>query len=162
MDAYQKLVRDVMVEDVQSVAPEDTLRDALETMLEMGLTTLPVLDEHRRCVGVIAAVDMLPASEALDDTLQRLTHTSAEETRYIADAVPLRGLAAHRVEDFMSTAVVSVGPDLPLPEAAAVMLQNQIHHLVVLDVEERVIGILSTMDILAAFAARVRREGAES
>jgi CBS-domain-containing membrane protein len=32
------------------------------------------------------------------------------------------------------------------------MLQNQIHHLIVVDAQGHLIGILSTMDILEAFA----------
>lgn len=145
-------VKDVMVEDVQFVSPGDTLRDALEVMLDNGLTTLPVVEGTQDCVGVIAAVDMLPASEELDDALHRLANRSAQEAPYVADVVPLRGLAAHRVEDFMSTHVVSVGPDTTLPEAASTMLANQVHHLVVVDEKRHLIGILSTMDILEAFA----------
>ena len=152
MDAYSMLVRDVMVEDVQSVSAEDTLRDALEVMLDNGLTTLPVVSGGQKCRGIIAAVDMLPASEELDDEVAKLASRSGEETAYVAETVPLRGLASHAVEDFMSTNVVSVTAETTLPAAAAMMLQNQIHHLIVVDTQGHIIGILSTMDILEAFA----------
>ncbi len=152
MDAYTKRVRDVMVEQVVSVSEEQTLRDALDAMLDHGLTTLPVIDESRHCIGVIAAVDMLPASEQLDDEVRTLSRTSSQEQAYTPDTVPTQGLGQHAVSDFMSAAVVTVPAATTLPGAAALMLQNQIHHLIVVDDQNHVIGILSTMDILEAFA----------
>lgn|GEM_PF-3095786 len=152
MDAYTKQVRDVMVEQVVSVSEGQSLRDALDAMLDHGLTTLPVIDEGRHCVGVIAAVDMLPASEQLDDEVRTLSRTSGQEQSYTPDTVPTHGLGQHAVSDFMSAAVVTVPAATTLPGAAAMMLQNQIHHLIVVDDQNHVIGILSTMDILGAFA----------
>lgn len=152
MDAYSMRVRDVMVEDVVSVREDHSLRDALDAMLDNSLTTLPVIDDGGHCVGVIAAVDMLPASEALDDEVKGLSRTSAQEQSYTADTVPTYGLSQHAVADFMSAAVVTVTAGMTLPQAAATMLQNQIHHLIVVDDQDHVIGILSTMDILEAFA----------
>jgi len=152
VDAYSKCVRDVMVEQVVSVSEGQSLRDALDMMLDHGLTTLPVIDSGRHCVGVIAAVDMLPASEQLDDDVLALSRTSSQEQTYTADTVPTQGLAQHAVEDFMSGAVVTVGGGTALQKAAATMLQNQIHHLIVVDDQKHVIGIVSTMDILEAFA----------
>ena len=152
MDAYSMRVRDVMVEQVVSVAEGQTLRDALDSMLDNGLTTLAVIDSGRHCIGVIAAVDMLPASEQLDDEVKTLSRTSGQEQSYLADTVPTQGLGRHSVEDFMSSAVVTVSAATPLPKAAGLMLHNQIHHLIVVDDQDHVIGILSTMDILEAFA----------
>jgi CBS domain-containing protein len=152
VDAYSMRVRDVMVEQVVSVSEGQSLRDALDMMLDNGLTTLPVIDAQRHCIGVIAAVDMLPASEALDDGVRSLSRTSGQEQPYTADAVPALGLSQHAVADFMSSAVVTVGAGELLRDAAAMMLHNQIHHLIVVDDQEHVIGILSTMDILDAFA----------
>lgn len=147
------LVRDVMVTDVQCCAAEDSLRDALEIMLEQGLTTLPVVDPSQNCVGVIAAVDLLaPSDDDLEEDVRRLTNQSGDEQTYVAETVETRGLAAHAVEDFMSSRVVAVAPDTELHKAAGIMLKNQIHHLVVIDAQDKIIGILSTMDILEVYA----------
>lgn len=152
MDTAPVLVRDVMVTDVQVCGPDDSLRDALDTMLEQGLTTLPVVDVAQNCLGVIAAVDLLAPSDEMEEELRRLTNQSGAENGYVAETVQTRGLAAHTVEDFMSSRVVAVAPDTELHKAAGIMLQNQIHHLVVIDSEDRLIGILSTMDILKVYA----------
>ena len=55
------------------------------------------------------------------------------------------------VMELMSNAVVSVGPEAPLFEAASRMLREHVHRLPVVDDNERLLGILSTTDILAAF-----------
>jgi CBS domain-containing protein len=153
VDAYSMRVKDIMVEDVVSVSEGQSLRDALDAMLDNGLTTLPVVDAGRHCIGVIAAVDMLPASEQLDDEMGRLSRTSGQEQGYSPDIVPTQGLSNHAVEDFMSAAVVTVSAGAKLTVAASTMLQNQIHHLIVVDDQDHLIGIISTMDILEAFAS---------
>jgi len=152
VDAYSMCVRDVMVEQVVSVSEGQSLRGALNVMLDNGLTTLPVIDPGRHCLGVIAAVDMLPVSEQLDDEVRSLSRTSGQEQSYLPDTVPTHGLGRHAVDDFMSSAVVTVSAGTLLPQAAGLMLHNQIHHLIVVDDQDRVIGIISTMDIMEAFA----------
>ncbi len=52
----------------------------------------------------------------------------------------------------MSDSVVTVGLETSIQKAAQEMLRNHVHHLPVVDTEDRLIGIISTMDILAAFA----------
>lgn len=151
-DAYSMLLRDVMVTDVHSVGAEDSLHIVLDSMLENGLATLPVVDDDRRCVGMIAAVDLLAPTHALDTDLQELAKSSQEERGDFIDVFERSGLSECQVQDFMSTRVVSASPSTRLPEAAHKMLQHQIHHLVVLDADSRLTGIVSTMDILEAFA----------
>ena len=55
------------------------------------------------------------------------------------------------VMDLMSEAVVSVPPDAFLAQAAAAMLRERVHRLPVLDHEGRLLGIVSTTDVLRAF-----------
>ena len=88
----------------------------------------------------------------MEDELRRLTTQSGAENGYVAETVETRGLATHIVEDFMSSRVVAVAPDTELHKAAGVMLKNQVHHLVVIDAQDKLIGILSTMDIIEVFA----------
>ena len=57
-----------------------------------------------------------------------------------------------QVKAWMSTDVVSVAIESTIQNAAGQMLRNRVHRLVVLDDERRVVGVVSTMDLLAAFA----------
>lgn len=52
----------------------------------------------------------------------------------------------------MTTDVISVGPEELLVSAAREMVRSKVHHLPVIDGNKRLVGIISTMDILSAFA----------
>jgi CBS domain-containing protein len=51
-------VRDVMTADVATVAPETTLRDAMELLTTLHVSGAPVID-HGEVVGVVSATDLL-------------------------------------------------------------------------------------------------------
>jgi len=52
--------------------------------------------------------------------------------------------------DLMTRAVVSVGPDTPLLEVYRLFVSEQIHGAPVMDEEERLIGVISSSDLLRA------------
>jgi len=52
--------------------------------------------------------------------------------------------------DLMTRAVVSVGPDTPLFEVYRLFVSEQIHGAPVMDEEERLIGVISSSDLLRA------------
>ena len=51
----------------------------------------------------------------------------------------------------MTTTVVTVDRETPLLDAAGEMLRHRIHHIPVVDEQQHVLGIVSTMDVLAVF-----------
>jgi CBS domain-containing protein len=57
------------------------------------------------------------------------------------------------VRDVMIRRVVTVAPDLPLSEAAALLLRHRIHQVPVV-AGERVVGLLSALDFVRPFAER--------
>ncbi len=61
-------------------------------------------------------------------------------------------LPGDAVGRFMTTAVVTVGPQTPLPELARIMANAHIHRVAVVDEQSRPVGIISSTDILAAVA----------
>jgi CBS-domain-containing membrane protein len=56
------------------------------------------------------------------------------------------------VQSFMSEGVATIDMEATIGKATREMLRNRIHHLPVVDRHDCVIGIVSTMDILAEFA----------
>jgi CBS domain-containing protein len=101
-------IADVMTRDLPTADPQDSIRDAAREMRRSGIRALPVCD-GARLVGIVTDWDLV---EAL-----------AEE----ADA-PGRSVA-----DFMSTDLVAVPPDATLTDAAEVMAEREVHHLLVRD-----------------------------
>jgi CBS domain-containing protein len=64
----------------------------------------------------------------------------------------------HRVEDFMSTALITLREHDPISRAAQEMTLASIRHLPVVDARSRVVGLLSSHDVVAALGGRVDLE----
>ncbi len=61
-------------------------------------------------------------------------------------------LGSEPVQSFMSESVVTVGMETSIGRAAREMLRNYVHHLPVVDNDCKLLGIISTMDLLGEFA----------
>jgi predicted transcriptional regulator len=67
--------------------------------------------------------------------------------------VELEELPTEAVRKFMTADPVTVGQDTPIQTLARMMIDAHIHRLIVVDDETRVVGIVSSTDVLAAVAA---------
>jgi|SRR5579875_123582 CBS domain-containing protein len=61
-------------------------------------------------------------------------------------------LPGDAVSHYMTTDIVTTGPETPLPHLARMMIDAHIHRLIVVDKDQRPIGIVSSTDLLAAMA----------
>jgi CBS domain-containing protein len=146
-------VKQLMVRNVISVQPDDLLSDAVSLMFENRVSAVPVVDKRQRCKGILSTTDLIAlfrkqgkdqvAPEELDLFAEDLADASQRGSR----------LGSREVAEVMTVDVVTVTLEDTILTAAREMLRNRVHRLVVVDVQQRVIGILSTMDLLAAFTA---------
>lgn len=130
-------VRDVMSREVQ-VVPMSADLATLAPLLGNGLhSTLPVIDAERRIVGTL----------------------SAERLRELET-----GDESGRISEIMCPIFHAVAPDTPLAEAAARMIVERVHRMVVVDSDFHVVGMLSALDLLrgvdgvGSILERFRRE----
>jgi CBS domain-containing protein len=105
-----------------TVAPEDTLGEVAEKMTTQNVGAVIVKD-HGRLIGILTERDMLRAMAAR-------VHTS--------DA---------RVRQWMTADPITASVDMPLDEAAQVMLDNSFRHLPVVD-GQTVLGVISLRQVL--------------
>lgn len=112
-------VRDVMVADVVTVAPTESLVTAARRMQEANIGMLPVLEDGR-VMGVITDRDIVVRAVARD-----------------ADA------AVTRVGDCLSEGVISAHPDWSTEQAIQTMAQAQVGRLPVLDDDDRLVGVVT-------------------
>jgi len=122
-------LRDIMTEDLLSVAPEDTLGEVATKMTERGVGSV-VVSDFGRIIGVLTERDIMRAVAAR-------THSSEARVREWMTADPITAAAATSVED-----------------AAQTMLDNGFRHLPVVD-GDRAVGIVSIRDVAAWSIARV-------
>ena len=58
------------------------------------------------------------------------------------------GSAAKTARDVMRSTVISIGPDMPLTKVGQLFVEEGIHGAPVVDETERLLGVVSTMDLL--------------
>jgi CBS-domain-containing membrane protein len=152
MSRTHTALKDVISSDVVSINPQDTLREALAVMVENRVSALPVVDARQCCVGVISVTDLLGITKDLSDELNTLSKGGGLDYGALIEKLKHADLLTEQVQGWMSPDPVSVGIESSIQNAAQLMLRNQVHRLVVLDNQQRMVGVVSTMDLLAAFA----------
>ncbi len=124
-------VVDLMTTDVIHVAPSTGLKEAARLMFRNRVSGLPVVDGEGRLAGIITEADFL-----------RL-----EVEREESDG----SVSAETVSDVMTRGVMTVTSDMPLYEAAKIMVVQDIKRLPVVDDDDRLEGIISRADVVSLF-----------
>jgi CBS domain-containing protein len=118
------VLRDVMRTDYISVAPEDTLGEVAQKMVDVK-TGSAIVEDFGRMIGILTERDMLNA-------MAGRVHTSEA-----------------RVREWMTADPLTASPDTPTEEAARTMLENGFRHLPVME-QGAVVGVVSLRQIAAA------------
>ncbi|MFE2547381.1 CBS domain-containing protein [Streptomyces sp. NPDC059355] len=128
-------VADLMTDEVVSVAPGTSFKDVAKLLAQYDISGVPVLDEEDRVVGVVSQTDLLAHAGPGPDTSGQ-NGTEAEP--------PTAG-------DVMSAPAVTVHAEGTAADAARLMTRRSIERLPVVDVEDRLIGIVTRRDLLRMF-----------
>lgn len=150
-NVYKKRVKEFVTRDTVTLNAEDTIHEALELMGENRVSALPVVDKKNRCIGILSTVDLVDMTRDTEEDLRDLDLVDLTTKRFLVDKLA-HSLGNEKVQTFMSESVVTVGMETLIGKATQEMLRNQVHHLPVVDHDEHLIGIISTMDILCEFA----------
>jgi CBS domain-containing protein len=139
-----------MSKDVVSVMADDTLHECIQRMVSNRVASLPVLGAHNECIGIISSSDVMEITQEIDEDLADLDSADLVTSRWLLDRLA-KETGHTKVSEVMSEDVFTVRADTRLAKAAREMLRNGVHRLPVVDSKDRVVGIVSTTDILAAF-----------
>lgn len=112
-----------------AVSSDATIEQSETIMLGTNRECVPVVDDSKKCVGVLSHSDILRVRSAKED------------------------LSSKRVREIMSRRVISVSPNSSVDNAMKLMLDNGVHHVLVL-VGGQVEGIVSVIDIIQVDRAR--------
>lgn len=124
-------VVDLMTADVITASPETPIKAAARLMVRNKVSGLPVCDEDSRVVGIITEADFLRLEVAREE---------ADNPQPV-----------ERVDQVMHRSVLTIAPDATVGEAARVMVVNDINRLPVTDADGKSLGIISRLDVVAAF-----------
>lgn len=117
-------IEDIMTRDVRSCAPEESLSSAAQIMWEADCGAVPVVDTERRVIGMITDRDICMASHL--------------------QGVPLRDAS---VGSAMARDIKCCGPHDTPATVQAMMQQNKIRRVPVVDSQRRLIGIITLADL---------------
>jgi CBS domain-containing protein len=128
-------VRSAMRETPVTVREDDDLLEAAQLMQNGGFRHLPVIDGERRVVGVLSDQDLRAATGSswlhgdapFDERVRRL-----------------------KVSHAMSTPAVTVPDSASMALAARYFMDHRVSALPVVDGDDRLVGIVSYLDMLAA------------
>jgi CBS domain-containing protein len=148
---YKRRVKDVMSRDVVTINAGDTVHEALSLMGENRVSALPVIDAHNHCVGILSTSDLVDMTRDVDDDLYHLDMVDPTSRRFLLDKLA-HSMGNEAVQSFMSEVVTTIDEATTIGKATREMLRSRVHHLPVVDANDHLIGIISTMDILAEFA----------
>jgi CBS domain-containing protein len=149
-NVYALRVRDALTKDVVAVNADDSVQEALRLMVENHVSALPVVNGKELCVGILSSTDLLGLARDLNEELSEMQ--VAEFTpQSLIDQMAEQDFGRRRVHELMTEIVETVGPEAPLAAAARAMLRHQVHRLPVVNEQQRLVGIISTTDIIAAF-----------
>jgi acetoin utilization protein AcuB len=125
------LVKDRMSAHPVTIRHDADYKVALQLMQRHALHHVPVLDDKKRLVGIVAERDLLLAA----------THHMQ---------------AVVEVGEVMHRDVVTTTRNTPIAEAAALMVDHHIGGLPVLDARRKVVGVITETDIFHAFVEAQR------
>ena len=135
----------VMSKDGVTAEYGTPLGDAWRSLRHHRLHALPVLNPGRRVIGMLTHSDFLRHS-GLDEL-----RTVGERVRALIRPSGLtHGDKPEVVGQIMTAPVLTARTDTPIVELVALMANSGLHHIPVLDGEQRFAGIVSQSDLLAA------------
>jgi CBS domain-containing protein len=127
-------VSELMQTTVVTAMPDTAISDIIVSLADAHVSSVPVVDGHRRILGVLSASDVLAAEAEASDPDARTVLTE-------------RSVAS----DLMTPKAITIDPDAPVREAARLMLYADVHRLYVVE-HEQLVGVISTLDIVRAVA----------
>src|ERR1700733_4696482 len=147
------IVSDVMTRKVLSVAPDDTVDNAVNLMLRHGISGLLVVDAQGTLAGVGTEGDLLRRDEIGTERhrpwwLRVLVSPGTQA----ADFTHAHG---RKVSDIMTPEVICVDIGTPLEDVVQIMEKQRIKRVAVTD-GGRMVGVVARSDLLRALLSHER------
>jgi CBS domain-containing protein len=139
----------IMVPDVITVKPDDTVEDVAGLLLVNCISAAPVVDDTGKIVGIVSEGDLLRRVE---------NRTAHERPWWLKLLVGREFLAAEfikecgrKVADVMTREVISAEPDTPVADIASLLERHRIKRVPIVQ-NGKIVGIVSRANLIQALA----------
>ena len=145
------LVGDIMTRDVIKAEYGDDVEGLWMLMAKHKIRSIPIVDKHNKLQGIVTIADFLnqvkmPTDEPLkvrfEKFLKRSTGRETSKPEY----------AGH----LMNTAVITVHPDQHILDLFPIFYEKGIHHLPVVDNDNKLLGMTTPKNLLIALHADLK------
>lgn len=126
----EKIIREIMTENVVTVSPDTSIVEIQEIFAKQSFHHLPVVKTGNKLVGIISRDDL------------RIFYQNAQPA-----SVDQR-IETTCAKDIMTAAPLVLDPDDEIGLAADIFLANKFHALPIVE-DDALLGILTTHDIIA-------------
>lgn len=116
-------LKEIMAQNVETIGPDATLQESAEKMKRRNIGVLPVV-EGKKAVGIITDRDI---------TLRAVV-SGVDVTKT-------------KIREFMTRDPYCAYEDQTISDACELMERNKIRRLIVLDREDRLVGVVSLNDV---------------
>ncbi len=139
-------VRDFLRRELTSLERSTTVSQAIKLLENSGLSSLPVVDEEGKVVGVLSERDLI---RALLPGYMDMLHSASFLPSLDQLARRLREIGDQPTERYMTKEVVAVTPDDSDLHVADLMLRKGLKQIPVVDAQGRLIGVVRRIDLLS-------------
>jgi CBS domain-containing protein len=129
----------IMTRAVICVGPEMSASEVRRVVIERGISGVPVVDAEGRPIGVVSKTDLLRVEGPRGWQGEEGAHGPALER---PDERP------GSVGSIMTAITIAIHETSTIAQAAALMAYEGVHRLPVIDDGQRVVGLLSSLDVL--------------
>jgi CBS domain-containing protein len=128
--------RDIMTENVVTILPTCSVRNAIDLLIREQISGLPVVNEHDRLVGIVTEFALLAV--AYDDRISR-----------------------DEVSRHMTTDVLTIDVNDPVRKIADLFIVHRVRRVPVME-QGRIVGLISRRDVLTALHTACHATAASS
>lgn len=146
-----KTAKDIMTMDVIVANRSDSIADVAQLLIKEKIGGVPVVSEDREVVGIISETDIIKKEKYVEapqvlNLLQGLIFLSDFKQM----EKDMKRIAAYKVEELMSTDIITVHENDTFDDVANVMIKKSVNRVPVVDNDNKLKGIICRYDIIRA------------
>ena len=145
----KRSVAEIMSDHVVTVMAKDSAKEAVRLMIDNELNTIPVIDVAGHCIGILSRSDLTELFLQEDGELNRMMNTPMSMERLYG---VLETCEEKTVNELMTVEVQTLNQGNSVLDLCKLMIKQRVHHVPIVDDEEQVVGIVSSLDVVSAVA----------
>ncbi|HMQ50964.1 MAG TPA: DUF190 domain-containing protein [Anaerolineae bacterium] len=146
-------VREIMQREVHTVHAQTPISAAADLLLGQVYKTLPVVDDQNRVVGLLTDGDLLRQAN-----LPAVSARQALTTTELADALHDLRQLEQPISSVMTPQPFIIHEETSVADAIRLMLEHRIKRLPIVDDQDKLVGLISRVDVLRALSKSIVAE----